>query len=364
MAKDIKKALLNRRDTKSAWTTQDLLGTGSTLLNLALSGHYHGGFIKGRYFFLVGDSQSGKTFLALTCFAEACLNPAFKDYRLIFDDVEGGALMDITRFFGKGVARRLEAPRYDGNEPIFSQTVEEFYVNLNDVLEEKVPCIYVLDSMDALTSIPEQTKFKENRKAIIEGFKPKGEMTDAKAKKNSSGLRSVLPLVRDTGSILIIINQTRDNVNAGPFEPQQTRSGGRALTFYASAEIWSGVGTKIKKNVKGKDRVIGVQSRLVIKKNRITGKNRTTEIPIKYEYGIDDIASCVDYLIEEGYWKKGRVVEIESDFFADGTTSLSRDKLIKKIEEEGKQDDLRKLVQETWDEIEKLCSERRKPRYE
>jgi len=74
------------------------------LLNLACTGNPNGGFFKGHYFQIVGDSTSGKTFLSLTCLAEANINKHFEDYRFIFDDGEGGALMDLTKFFGAGVA--------------------------------------------------------------------------------------------------------------------------------------------------------------------------------------------------------------------------------------------------------------------
>ena len=69
------------------------VSTGSTLLNLACSDHPRIGFLMGGYYYLVGDSASGKTFLSLTCFAEACINPAFDNYRLIFDGINRRLLL-------------------------------------------------------------------------------------------------------------------------------------------------------------------------------------------------------------------------------------------------------------------------------
>src|SRR2546423_5801296 len=91
--------LLSKRD-RPVFSREGALSSGSTLLNLACTDHPDLGFFKGAYYYLVGDSVSGKTWLSLSCFAEACCNDAFHDYRLIFDDVEGGALMDIRRYFG------------------------------------------------------------------------------------------------------------------------------------------------------------------------------------------------------------------------------------------------------------------------
>ena len=129
----------------------DLLSTGSTLLNLACSGKAHGGFPTGSYIFMVGDSMSGKTWLSLTCLAEAVLDNKFKDHRFIYDNVERGARMELSRFFGQKMVDRLEPPAVDdeGNE-VFSTYVEEFYFYLDDAFKDGRPFIYVLDSMDGL----------------------------------------------------------------------------------------------------------------------------------------------------------------------------------------------------------------------
>ena len=95
----LKRALLMKRE-KDILTPEGAVSTGCTLLNLACTDRPDVGFLKGHYYYLVGDSASGKTWLTLSCFAEASLNPAFKDYRFVFDDVENGALMDIEHYFG------------------------------------------------------------------------------------------------------------------------------------------------------------------------------------------------------------------------------------------------------------------------
>lgn len=361
--KDIGAALTKARKTKEA--PFKLLRSGSTLLDLASSGSIDGAFATGTYVFLVGDSRSGKTFLSLTCLAEASLNPAFDKYRFIHDDVEGGALMDIEKFFGKRVAERLTPPQTNAEgEPVYSDTVEEFYYNLHDALTEG-PCIYVLDSMDGLSSDAEGKKFDEHKKAAREGGDTKGDYGDGKAKVNSRMLRKCLKALKKTDSILIIINQTRDNVGGGMFEPKKIRSGGHALTFYATTELWSSVGTDIKKTVRGKDRVIGVNCRLVIKKNRVSGRKRDITIPIYYSFGIDDLGSCVDYLVEEKRWEKKKgsanITVPEGDLGKE--IKGTREKLITLIEQEGLTNRLKEIVQEVWLDIESACAVVREPRY-
>lgn len=359
METDKIKKLLKPKSNKSSISSKDYLSTGSTLINLACSGKSIGGFIKGNYFFLVGDSASGKTFLSLTCLAEASINPNFENYRFIYDNSENGALMNLEQFFGKKLAEKIEAPAKDEDgSPSYSSSIEEFYFNVDDAIKQDKPFIYILDSMDSLSSEDEINKFEETKDAFRKGKEVAGSYGDGKAKKNSANLRRLISPLRKTGSILIIINQTRDNLGFG--FGKKTRSGGHALRFYACLEIWSSIKSKITKTVKGKKRQLGIECQVQIKKNRLTGKERTITIPIYHSYGMDDTGSCIDYLLEEEHWDiKGNTINaVEFDF--KGT----KDKLIDHIEKEGLEKDLRMIVGEVWNSIEEQCSIKRKNKYE
>lgn len=337
----------------------DYLSTGSTLLDLACSDSIKGGLLKGKFYFFVGDSSSGKTWLSMTCLAEAAINPNFNDYRFIYDNGEDGALMDIEKYFGKAVARRLESPAKDSDgNPVHSTSVEEFYYHVDDAIKAGKPFIYILDSMDSLSSDDEISKFTEAKEAHRKGKEVAGSYGDGKAKKNSANLRKLISPLRDSNSILIILCQTRDNLGFG-FE-KKTRSGGKALRFYACLEMWSSVKKKIVKIVREKKRQLGVESLIEIKKNRITGKERSIVIPIYHSSGIDNIGSCVDYLMEEGHWeqKGNSIVVPEFDFKG------LREKLIKYIEDNNLEDQVKQIVQTVWDDIEEACAVKRKKRYE
>lgn len=336
------------------------VSSGSTLLNLALTDRPDIAFQKGGYYYLVGDSQSGKTWLSMTCFAEACCNAAFKDYDLIYDDVEGGALMDVEHYFGKAVAQRLQAPAYVKKQPVMSDTIESFYYNLWNRLQGTRPFIYILDSQDALTSVASREKFNKKKKAAEEGSKEAGSYGDGKAKFHSEHLRLMLSDARKKGCILIIIGQTRDNLGFG-FEPK-TRSGGKALRFYANLEIWSSVKDKIKRTVRGRPRTVGSRCLVEVRKNRVTGKigkDRQVEIPIYYGYGIDDLGACIDYLIAEKHWKKSNGVIVAKDVKFEGKRSA----LIEHCERRGLEPLVRKTVARVWHEIEAECVVARKRRY-
>jgi RecA/RadA recombinase len=355
--KNLVKILKKERKRKNL-SNKDFLSTGSTLLNLACTNKPNHGFIKGHYHFIVGDSASGKTFLSLTCIAEACANPEFDDYRFIYDNSESGALMDIERFFGKKVYQRMESPAIAEEFNVYSSTIEEFYYHVDDALKQNKPFIYILDSMDSLSSKDELEKFDEQKNAYRKGKITTGSYGDGKAKRNSEHLRKVVSRIAKTNSILIIISQTRDNLGFG-FE-KKSRAGGHALRFYATLEIWSSIKEKLYKIIKDKKRQIGIECKLQIKKNRITGKERTITVPIYHSFGIDDIGSCVDYLVDEGHWtaKANSINAKEFEFQG------KRESLIKYIEETGLEKDLKSIVGNVWDEIEELSGVKRKRRYE
>lgn len=342
----------------------DLLKTGCTLLDLAITGRRAGGFTKGRYFWMVGDSRSGKTFLMLTCLAEASINPAFDNYRFIYDNVEDGALMDFERYFGARMAARVEPPytREDG-EPVYSAQIEDFYYYLDDALERDRPCIYILDSMDALDSRYSEAKFQEAKKAARTGTTARGDYGDGKAKINSTRIRRILPRLAATGSILIVISQTRDNIDAGPFEEQKTFAGGWALQFNATVQLWSTTGRKIEKTVRDKKLPVGLVCRVRTKKNRLTGKERTVKVPIYYDTGIDDVGAMIDFL---GCWKfwpktKSGLIDASADF--DGVCKRRED-LIQWVETNGMCEDLEDVVETAWAEIEDRLTVDRKSKYD
>jgi RecA/RadA recombinase len=367
---DVSKALTTTH-TKRRETIpdKDLLKTGSTVLDLGITGRRAGGFAKGKYFWMVGDPSSGKTFLMLTCLAEAAVNPKFADYRFIYDNGEDGALMDMERYFGPSMASRLEPPATDKDgEAVYSEEIEDFYFYLDDALTEAEkkggkPCIYLLDSMDALDSKYSQKKFKEAKTAARKGTKARGDYGDGKAKINSTRIRRVISRLRNTGCILIILSQTRDNIDAGLFEEQQTCSGGHALKFYATVQLWSSVGSKIKRVINEKKLQIGVYCRVRIRKNRITGKERTIEFPIYYETGIDDIGGMIDFLTYWKFWPKNKdgIVNATADF---DNVKKRREALIQWIEKHELREDLEDIVEDAWNEIEKRALVKRRSKYD
>lgn len=332
-----------------------LIPSGSLMLNLACSNTWHGAYEVGRMSNLIGDSSSGKTYLALEMMAQCCMDKRFDDYALIYDDVEHALSMDIEGLFGPRLAKRIEGPEgpIDTTDP--SRTVEDLQFNICHALDSG-PCIYVVDSFDALTTEQDIEKLNEQFKARQKGVDIAGSYRMAKPKKASEMLQDVVSKLEKTKSFLLIISQTRDNVTPGTFE-KRTRSGGRALKFYAQHEIWLAVTGKMKQTVHGKERVVGSNLKVKVSKNKLTGSFREVEFNFRHGYGCDDITSALNFLKQEGLAQGG----IKWTW---GNYSGSLAQLISRIEDDNLERKLFRECQTAWLEVEELLKPKRKSKYE
>jgi len=343
-------------------TDKDFLSTGITLLNLATYNRVFGGMAKGFLYRLIGKSQTAKSFVSRMILAEAANNPEFDKYELIHDDIEKGVLMNDVKFFGTKLAARIRAPMYskEGKKPIMSRTIMDMFDRMNKKLDAKKKFIWIVDSFDALQSMT-TTK-----------------MGDGKAKIAADKLRGVIDdRLVESGSIIIFVHHAKTNMSQeftwGP-KPDVT-TGGLSPEFYSTADIRLSKLSVIKKVIKGKkaadadedddskDRKIAIGNWIGahVTKNRLSGMDRTIRFSLYPSVGIDDLGSCVDFLIANSHWEKqkGGIVQSE-EFDFEG----SPEKLIQHIEITNQERELRVLTGRVWQEIEQACSLQRKPRYE
>lgn len=348
---ELKEQLL-RKPIKPLVQAKDCVSTGSTLVNLACTGYTSGGIPKGCYVFWVGDSASGKTWYAKSILAEAARSKQFDNHRLVYDGPERGAMMDVAAYFGQALA--------DREEEVQSTLLEEFYERVDEYLDDGRPFIYVLDSMDALDTKEDLDKKEETRKARKSGKKVTGSYGVSRPRMNSTHIRPLANRLAKSESILVIIGQTRHNIGFDAMFNPKTVSGGDALLFYAHLQIWTSIRQRLKKRAMGKDRPVGIVSKIRVKKNRVSGRDRTVLVPIYNDLGIDDTGSLVQFLMDEGHWKKGGKKGIYAEEFdLHGTP----DDLARKIEEAGGERKLKRIVRDVWNAIEQESMVQRKPRY-
>lgn len=251
--------------------------TGSTLLDLALGGGWAVPFI----FNLVGDKSSGKTLLAIEGFAN--FERTFKEHHMRYAQTEG-------RNIDPGFAAQLGFPQAvtTPNEPL--DTIEDFRDDTNDFMKKcnpEIPGLYILDSLDALSDEAEMKKFETKDEG--------GTYGTAKAKMMSQLFRMIARDLSKHNCTLGIISQLRDAIGV-TFGEQSTRSGGRALNFYASQIVWLREVGKHSRTVDKEDRVVGVDTHAKVKKCSVGMPFREAQFRILLGYGVDDETSMLDFL--------------------------------------------------------------------
>jgi RecA/RadA recombinase len=334
--------------------TDILIPSGSTLLNCACSDNPFGAYPLGKIVTIPGGSVSGKTILCLTTFAEANLIKTLDDYDFIYDDIEEALEFDMTYLFGESVAGRILAPAYDGKEPMYSDTIQDLEGTIMRRCKGKnpKPFIYILDSLDALTSDEELEREYKNALAKAKSAEHAADIANygtEKARIIGRVLRMIKKELKLSLSTLLIVQQERQKIGA-TFGKQYTTSGGKAPFYYSTHQVrLNRIAT-----LKSKDRKIGSNVKAEVAKNKLTGKEREVGFNIYYDYGIDDVSSCVDFLCKE-HWKhpKEKGKEKTGSWIAEelGVTG-AKATIIDHIEEEGLEGEMKKVVGIAWNKIE------------
>jgi hypothetical protein len=114
------------------------------------------------------------------------------------------------------------------------------------------------------------------------------------------------------------------------------------------------------KEVNGTKRNIGMIPIFKVEKNRVNGRKRVVRIPIMPDFGIDATGAAVDFLVTEKAWTadNGRITSTLYD------KTYNREQLIRKIEDDGREQELFEAMQACWDSIESQLTVTRKKRYE
>lgn len=346
---------------KKVWTPERLIPSGCTLFNLACSDSIYGAWPIGRISTMPGSSASGKTVVALSSLAATAVTDTFKDYKLVLDDAENRMDFDLGYLFGDTLIERLEGPPLAEPDNDWelgcSDTIEDLDANISTLINQDKPFIYFLDSLDALTTREELEKQQvaalqiakspEDIKAVKEAF------AGRKANLIGQMLRKIKKKMAKTNSALIIIQQLRINVNAGPFGKKYRTSGGEAPFFYSHMRP---ILRQVKTH-KAKDIPIGVRTKMTPEKNSLTGKIRTIEFDIFYDLGIDNVGAMVDWLVSIKAWpKSGQKINAKQL-----GVQLTRVKLIKHIEDKDLEDKVARICQKVWTDFEKtLCLDRKR----
>lgn len=303
---------------------RQFISSGALMLDLVLGG----GWGVGRIINIVGDRSSGKTLLAIEFCANLIrLTPAkfirYCEAESAFDDA-----------YAQTIGMPQEVQRIDGLE-----TVEAVFNDLNEFLDKtcdgKSPAAYIIDSLDALSDEAEMKReFGE------------GTYGASKAKQMSQLFRRLVRKLGEKKCTLVVISQIRDKMNVA-FGETKTRSGGRALDFYASQIVWLAETGRIYRDVLRQRRVAGIKVLARCRKNKLGVAHRDCELDILFNYGVDDEESMLTFISRCGIdGKMGKPV-----------TAMRRElKLVREARDHKTlrqiRRQLREIVVAHWDKIE------------
>lgn len=309
----------------------DFVSAGCALIDACVGG----GWPLGRVVNIVGDKSAGKTLLAI----EACANfhRQYPNGHIRYAEAE--AAFDIE--YAEGLGLPPDVVDFEAGDPEKGfNTVEDFHADALRVLDEHKgkPILYILDSLDALSDDAEAGRDID-----------KGSFGASKAKKMGEIFRRLTRRFEEQDCLLIVISQLRDKLNV-TFGEKQTRSGGRALDFYASQIVWLAEIGKISKEIGGVKRVVGVDVRMKVKKNKVGLPFRECEYPIVFGYGVDDLTANVQWLLEVKREERLKEVGMSAAGYKVRVNSLRNKGGHEMQEVRGKLDT---IIRQEWQQIEK-----------
>lgn len=253
---------------KAANVRVEAVSTGSILIDQAIG---VGGLPRGRIIEIFGPESSGKTTLALHVIAQA----QKKGGICAFIDAEHA--LDAAHVASLGV---------NIDDLIISQP--DYGEQALDITEMLVRSgaidVIVIDSVAAL--VP---------KAELEGDMGDSHM-GLQARLMSQALRKLTPVVHKSKTVLIFINQMRQNIGAMPFAPKETTTGGNALKFYASLRLEVRRVASLKKN----ELHFGNRISVKIVKNKVAPPFKRVEIDLLFGEGISKELDLLDAAIHYG----------------------------------------------------------------
>lgn len=315
--------------------SQTLVSTGSTLLDLAISGgrSYGGGIPGGILIEIFGPSGGGKT--VLLCEIAGAVRR--QGGQVMFRDPEARLNQQFARLFGLNV----DKIEYD-----MPSTVKEVFEPVREWSPKPAGKIHGVfaDSLAALT-----TEWEENSKDQY-GMR--------RAKEFSEQCRLTCRELTRKNLLMVCSNQIRQNIDAGPYGQRYKSPGGEAIGFYSSLRLRLSSGQKIKdkKRVAGKEitRISGIATEVEVFKSSVWKPHRTAPLYIMFDYGIDDIRANLKFI------RTSRNTNMY--MIGDNKLSNSIDEAIQIVEEDNLENTLKNETIALWEEIERKFEHQRKPK--
>jgi len=315
--------------------TETMISTGSTLLDLAISGgRIRGGGVPGGIFVeIFGPAGSGKT--VLLCEIAGGVKRAGGE--VMFNDPEARLNKKFAKLFD------LDVDKIEYGIPITVPEVFKPIRSWKPKNDKKINGIFA-DSLAALSTDME--------------LNDKDQYGMRRAKEFSEELRKTCRTLTQKNYLMVTSNQLRENVGAVQFSPKYKSPGGHAIEFYSSLRLKVNILGKItkKKTVVGKEvkRIVGVTCEIEVFKSSVWEPYRKAPLTIIFDYGIDSIRDELQFVKD---YTQASIYSV-----GDSLLDKSMENSIVLVEENNLERKLRNQVIDLWEEIEAKFKVERKPK--
>jgi len=263
---------------------EQYIDTGSYIFNGLVSGSIYGGVSSNKITAIAGESSTGKTFFSLAVVKNFLDNNP--DGYCLYFDTEAAVNKGLLKSRGVDLNRTVVV-NVVTIEEFRSKALKAVDKYLQMPIEDRKPCMFVLDSLGMLSTE------KEIRDALDD--KQVRDMTKSQLVK---GAFRMLTLKLGQANVpLIVTNHTYDVI--GAYVPTKEMGGGSGLKYAASTIIYLG-----KKKEKDGKEVIGNIVKAKTHKSRLSKENKQVEIRLYYdERGLDKYYGLLELGEIGGLWK-------------------------------------------------------------
>src|SRR5210317_645245 len=264
--------------------SETYVDTGSYIFNGLVSGSVFGGVSGNKITAIAGESSTGKTFFSLAVvknFLDA--NP---DGYCLYFDTEAAITKSLVE------SRSIDTSRLVVVNVV---TIEEFRgkalkavdIYLKKPLDERKPCMFVLDSLGMLST----------EKEITDALNDKQVRDMTKSQLVKGAFRMLTLKLGQANIPMIVTNHTYDVI--GSYVPTKEMGGGSGLKYAASTIIYLS-----KKKEKDGTEIVGNIIKAKTAKSRLSKENKDVEIRLYYdERGLDRYYGLLELGELGGLWK-------------------------------------------------------------
>ena len=264
--------------------TERYVDTGSYIFNGLVSGSIFGGVSGNKITAIAGESSTGKTFFSLAV-VKNFLDSNPDGYCLYFDTE---AAVNKSLLADRGIdLNRLVVVNVVTIEEFRGKALKAVDKYLQMPIEDRKPCMFVLDSLGMLST----------EKEITDALNDKQVRDMTKSQLVKGAFRMLTLKLGQANVPLIVTNHTYDVI--GAYIPTKEMGGGSGLKYAASTIIY----LSKKKEKDGKE-IIGNIIKAKTHKSRLSKENKTVEIRLYYDdRGLDRYYGLLELGEIGGLWK-------------------------------------------------------------